>query len=93
MYQPVNEVRLQGFLVEAARPYISRSGQLSPREIYKLPLLSYPRYLVIYCSAPGHCVFDSTEGRSRGQEEKLQRISTIHFGRGSIMEHHRTFAR
>jgi single-stranded DNA-binding protein len=34
MHQPVNEVRLQGFLVEAARLFVSRSGQ--PRIAFRV---------------------------------------------------------
>jgi hypothetical protein len=34
MHQPVNEVRLQRFLVEPARPFVSRSGQ--PRIAFRL---------------------------------------------------------
>ncbi len=34
MHQPVNEVRLQGFLIESARLFISRSGQ--PRIAFRM---------------------------------------------------------
>jgi hypothetical protein len=36
MYQPIHEVRLQGFLIEPARLFVSRSGQ--PRIAFRVEI-------------------------------------------------------